>query len=117
MAIYKVSYETKLFEDRQGVETVTAPSKGAAMLAAQSAVHPDQRNVEPYHYFEPLSIVPKGEGVFEVAYKTRIERDVAGEIEVEATDAEKAVSKARFTVHQEFIPPKCFKAITVEERL
>ncbi len=115
MAKFKVWYETKLLEDRQGVETVEAPGKGAAMLAAQAKVHPDQRAVEPYHYFEPLRIVPRDDGRFDVEYKTRIEREVSGDIEVEAADADKALSKARFAVHQEFIPPKCFKAVRIEE--
>jgi len=115
MKKYKVSYETKLLEHKEGALTVAAESKGKAMLAAQAVVHPDQRSVEPYHYFEPLSIVPKGEGKFEVSYKTKIERDVSGEVEVEASDEDKALSKARFVVHQEFIPPKCFKALSITE--
>lgn len=115
MKKYKVSYETKLLENREGALTVAAESKGRAMLVAQALVHPDQRTVEPYHYFEPLVIVPKGEGMFEVSYKTKIEREVSGEIEVEASDADKALSKARLAVHQEFIPPKCFKALSITE--
>lgn len=115
MKKYRVSYETKILEDRQGVETVEADGKGEAMMAAQARAHPDQRAVEPYHYFEPLAIVPKGGRLFEVSYKTKVERELAGEIEVEAADPDKALSKARFAVHQDFIPPKYFKALTIEE--
>jgi len=50
-----------------------------------------------------------------VAFRTKIEKPVSGEVDVEATDADKAVSKARLAVHQEFIPPKCFRAVAVEE--
>ena len=115
MKTYKVSYETRMLEDREGSEVVAAPGKGRAMLAAQAVIHPDQRDDEPYHHFEPLSIIPLGGDSYEVRYKTKIERQVAGEVTVSAEDPDKAFAKARFAVHQEFIPPKCFKAVAVEE--
>jgi len=113
---FAVRYETKMLEDREGVEVVAAESKGRAMFAAQARVHPDAPGDEPVFYFEPLSIVPRPDGAtFEVAYRTKIEREVAGCVEVAAEDAGEARKKARFAVHQELIPPACFKALDVEE--
>jgi len=118
MKKYRVRYETKIQSDREGVEVVTASGKGQAMLAAQSRVHPGVRNDEPYFHFEPLTIrrlEGDGSDTYEVAYRTKVETDLAGEIEVAAEDADKAAAKARFAVHQELIPPRCFKALAVTE--
>jgi hypothetical protein len=113
---FAVSYETKMLEDREGVEIVAAESKGRAMFAAQARVHPEAPGDEPFFYFEPLTIVARPDGgTFEVAYRTKIERDVAGRVEVEAGDEAEAKRKARFAVHQELIPPACFRAVGVEE--
>ncbi|EFL49182.1 conserved hypothetical protein [Solidesulfovibrio fructosivorans JJ]] len=114
MPKYRVRYETRIMQGKEGTEVVTASGKGQAMLAAQAIVHPDQRRDEPYFHFEPLTIRPlEAEGTYAVAYRTKVETPLSGEVEVEATDADKAVSKARFAVHQELIPPKCFKALEV----
>ena len=115
MKRFAVRYETKLLEDREGVEVVAAESKGRAMFAAQARVHPEAPGDEPYFYFEPLSIVARPDGTFEVGYRTKVERDVAGQVEVAAGDADEARKKARFAVHKELIPPSCFKAVAVEE--
>lgn len=116
MKKYRVRYETRLFRDKEGVETVSAPGKGQAMLAAQARLHPNERADEPYFHFEPLTIrALDAPGTFEVAYRTKVEEAVAGEIEVAAEDAAKAAAKARFAVHQELIPPKCFRALEVVE--
>ncbi|WP_428558422.1 MAG: hypothetical protein ACP59X_11720 [Solidesulfovibrio sp. DCME] len=116
MKTYRVRYETRLFRDKEGVETVSAQGKGQAMLAAQARLHPNERADEPYFHFEPLTIrALDAPGTFEVAYRTKVEEEVAGEIEVAAEDADKAAAKARFAVHQELIPPKCFRALEVVE--
>ena len=115
MKKFLVRYETRIFKDRQGTEVVCAPGKGQAMLAAQARVHPDVRPDEPYFHFEPLTIRQVEPGRYEVAFRTKIEKPVSGEVDVEAADIDKAVSKARLAVHQELIPPKCFKAVAVEE--
>ncbi|QLA16837.1 hypothetical protein [Desulfolutivibrio sulfoxidireducens] len=116
MKRFCVSYETRMLEDRQGVEVVTAESKGRAMFAAQAVVHPEAPGDEPVFYFEPLSIVARADGkTFEVEYRTKVEREVSGQVRVEAEDAEQARKKARFTVHRELIPPACFRAVSVEE--
>ena len=116
MKTYRVRYETRLFRDKEGVETVSAPGKGQAMLAAQARLHPNERADEPYFHFEPLTIrAVEPAGRYEVAYRTRIEEQVSGEIDVAAETADKAVSKARLAVHQELIPPKCFKVLEVAE--
>jgi hypothetical protein len=113
---FAVRYETKMLEDREGVEVVAAESKGRAMFAAQGRVHPEAPGDEPYFYFEPLSIVPGASGgMYEVTYRTKVERDVAGQVEVAAADADEARKKARFAVHKELIPPSCFRAVAVEE--
>ncbi|UJX40329.1 hypothetical protein K9F62_16735 [Desulfovibrio sp. JY] len=114
MPKYRVRYETRIMQAKEGAEVVTATGKGQAMLAAQAIVHPDQRRDEPYFHFEPRTIRPlEPAGTYEVAYRTKVETPLSGEVEVEAADADKAVSKARFAVHQELIPPKCFKALEV----
>jgi hypothetical protein len=116
MKKYRVRYETRMLREREGVETVSAPGKGQAMLAAQARVHPGERADEPYFHFEPLTIrALDAPGTFEVAYRTKVEEPVSGEIEVAAEDAAKAAAKARFAVHQELIPPKCFQALEVVE--
>jgi hypothetical protein len=116
MKRYLVSYETKMLEDRQGVETREAESKGGAMFAAQAVVHPEAPGDEPVFYFEPLSIVPREDGkTYAVEYRTKVERAVSGQVEVEAEDAEQARKKARFAVHRELIPPTCFRAVSIEE--
>lgn len=114
MPKYRVRYETKIMQEKEGVEVVAASGKGQAMLAAQANVHPDQRRDEPYFHFEPLTIrALDSAGSYEVAYRTKVETPLSGEVEVEAADADKAVSKARFAVHRELIPPKCFKAVEI----
>ena len=116
MKRFAVRYETKMLEDREGMEVVAAESKGRAMFAAQARVHPEAPGDEPYFYFEPLSIVARpGGGTFEVTYRTKVERDVAGRVEVEAASEDEARKKARFAVHKELIPPSCFRALAVEE--
>lgn len=115
MKTYRVRYETKLLHDQEGVEVVAASGKGRAMLAAQARIHPGERADEPYFHFEPLTIRLLEEGIYEVAYRTKVEEPVAGEIEVTAENAEKAASKARFAVHKELIPPKCFRALDIIE--
>ncbi len=116
MKRFSVSYETKMLEDRQGVEVVVAESKGRAMFAAQAAVHPEARGDEPVFYFEPLSIVAREDGkTYAVEYRTKVEREVSGHVEVEAEDEEQARKKARFAVHRELIPPACFRAVSVAE--
>lgn len=118
MKKFRVRYETKIFKEREGTEVVAASGKGQAMFAAQALVHPDARRDEPYFHFEPLSIrrvEADGPDAYEVVYRTKIETDLAGEIEVAAEDAAKAAAKARFAVHQELIPPKSFKAVAVTE--
>ncbi|KHK03991.1 hypothetical protein [Desulfovibrio sp. TomC] len=116
MKKFRVRYETKLQETREGVEVVTASGKGQAMFAVQAMLHPTARTDEPYFYYEPLSIRPLDTPeTYEVSYRTKIEKAVSGDVEVAAEDAEKAVNKARFAVHQELIPPKCFKALDVVE--
>jgi len=116
MKKYRVRYETKILEGREGTEIVTATGKGQAMLAAQQRLHPDARPDEPYFHFEPLSIRPLAvPDSFEVHYRTKVAMDLTGTIEVEAETPDKAAAKARFTVHQELIPPKCFKAVEVVE--
>lgn len=116
MKKYRVRYETRMFREKAGVEIVAASGKGQAMLAAQARVHPGERPDEPYFHFEPLTIrLLEGEGTYEVAYRTKVEEPVSGEVEVAAEDADKAAAKARFAVHQELIPPKCFKALEVVE--
>jgi|GEM_PF-1254972 len=116
MKKYRVRYETKILEPVEGAEIVAASGKGQAMFAAQARIHPTARTDEPYFHFEPLSIrrldAPDS---YEVVYRSRVENDVAGEIDVTAEDAAKAAAKARFAVHQELIPPKCFKALEVVE--
>lgn len=114
MTKYRVRYETKLLHGLEGVETVSASGKGQAMLAVQALVHPGERPDEPYFHFEPLTIRQVEPGRYEVAYRTKVEKDVSGEVEVEAADVEKAAAKARFVVHQELIPPKGFRAVAVE---
>lgn len=116
MKKYRVRYETRVMRDQEGVEVVEASGKGQAMLAAQARVHPDQRADEPYFHFEPLTIrLLEAPSTYEVAYKTRIEEPVSGVVEVTAEGETKAASKARFAVHQELIPPKCFQAVEVVE--
>ncbi|WP_300164883.1 hypothetical protein [Solidesulfovibrio sp.] len=115
MKTYRVRYETRLMREREGVEVVAASGKGQAMLAAQARVHPDERADEPYFHFEPLTIRALDSGDYEVAYRTKVEEPVSGEIEVAAESPDKAAAKARFAVHQELIPPKCFKALEVVE--
>ena len=115
MKKFRIRYETRLLYGLEGTETVAASGKGQAMLAVQAMVHPDERLDEPYFHFEPLTIRQVEPGRYEVAFRTKIEKPVSGEVDVEAADADKAVSKARLAVHQEFIPPKCFKAVAVEE--
>jgi hypothetical protein len=115
MKTYRVRYETKLLHDQEGVEVVAASGKGQAMLAAQARIHPGERADEPYFHFEPLTIRLLEDGKYEVAYRTKVEEPVAGEIEVAAENAEKAASKARFAVHKELIPPKCFRALEIIE--
>ncbi len=116
MKKFRVRYETKIFEPREGTEIVHASSKGRAMLEAQKRLHPDERSDEPYFHFEPLAIEPLDTPeTFAVRYRTKVEAGLAGEIEVTAEDAAKAAAKARFAVHQELIPPKCFKALAVTE--
>jgi hypothetical protein len=116
MKKFRIRYETRMLHGLEGVETVAASGKGQAMLAVQALVHPDVRRDEPYFHFEPLTIRPVEAGRYEVAYRTKIEKEVSGEVEVAAEDADKAVAKARFAVHQELIPPKCFRAVSVEDR-
>ena len=115
MKTYRVRYETKLMRDQEGVEVVAASGKGQAMLAAQARIHPGERADEPYFHFEPLTIRLLEDGNYEVAYRTKVEEPAAGEIEVAAENAEKAAAKARFAVHKELIPPKCFKVISLKE--
>ncbi|EHJ46675.1 hypothetical protein DFW101_0658 [Solidesulfovibrio carbinoliphilus subsp. oakridgensis] len=118
MKKFLVRYETKIFKDREGTEVVSASGKGQAMLAAQARVHPDARPDEPYFHFEPLTIrrlEADGPDTYEVVYRTKVETELSGEIEVAAEDADKAAGKARFAVHQELIPPKAFKALAVTE--
>ncbi|MFZ5810562.1 MAG: hypothetical protein ACOY4F_00810 [Thermodesulfobacteriota bacterium] len=116
MKRYLVSYETKMLEDRQGVEMVEAESKGRAMFAAQAVVHPEAPGDEPVFYFEPLSIVAREDGkTYAVEYRTKVELDVSGQVEVEAEDEEQARKRARFAVHRELIPPTCFRAVSIEE--
>ncbi len=116
MKKYRVRYETRLLEDREGVEVVTAPGKGQAMFVVQARLHPKERTDEPYFHFEPLAIRRlEAPDAYEVTYRTKIETEVAGEIEVAAEDAGKAAAKARFAVHKELIPPKCFKAVEIVE--
>jgi hypothetical protein len=118
MKKFLVRYETRIFKDRQGTEVVCAPGKGQAMLAAQARVHPDVRPDEPYFHFEPLTIrrlEADGPDTYEVAYRTKVETELSGEVEVAAEDADKAANKARFAVHQELIPPRAFKALVVTE--
>ena len=114
MKKYRVRYETKLLEAREGVEVVAATGKGQAMFAVQAKLHPTARTDEPYFHYEPLSIRPlETPDTYEVSYRTKIEREVTGSVDVAAEDADKAANKARFAVHQELIPPKCFKALDV----
>lgn len=116
MKTFRVRYETRLMRAKEGVEVVVASGKGQAMLAVQALVHPELRNDEPYFHFEPLTIRPVDPaGSYEVAYRTKIEEEVAGEVDVAAEDADKAKAKARFAVHQELIPPKCFKVVAICE--
>ncbi|MYL83090.1 hypothetical protein GTA51_08065 [Desulfovibrio aerotolerans] len=116
MKKYRVRYETKLLEAREGIEVVAATGKGQAMFAVQAKLHPSARTDEPYFHYEPLSIRPlETPDTYEVSYRTKIEREVAGSVDVAAEDADKAANKARFAVHQELIPPKCFKALEVVE--
>lgn len=116
MKKYRVRYETRLLENREGVEVVTASGKGQAMFAVQAMLHPDVRADEPYFHFEPLAIRPlEKPDTYEVSYRTKIERAVSGDVDVAAEDADKAAAKARFAVHQELIPPKCFRAVDVAE--
>ena len=115
MPKYRVCYETKIMQDKEDAEVVTAPGKGQAMLAAQVRIHPGERADEPYFHFEPLTIRLLEDGKYEVAYRTKVEEPAAGEIEVAAENAEKAAAKARFAVHKELIPPKCFKVISLKE--
>jgi hypothetical protein len=116
MKKFRVRYETKMLEGREGVEVVAATGKGQAMLAAQARLHPTVRTDEPFFYFEPLAIRRlEAPDAYEVTYRTKVETEVSGEIEVTAEDAERAVAKARFAVHQELIPPKCFRAVDVVE--
>lgn len=116
MKKYRVRYETKMLEAREGVEVVQAPGKGQAMFAVQAKLHPNARTDEPYFHFEPLAIRPlETPGAYEVSYRTKIENAVSGDVEVAAEDADKAATKARFAVHQELIPPKCFRAVDVVE--
>jgi hypothetical protein len=116
MKKFRVRYETKMLEGREGVEVVSAAGKGQAMLAAQAKIHPSVRTDEPYFYFEPLTIrALEAPDTYEVAYRTKVETDLSGEIEVAAEDTDKAIAKARFAVHQELIPPKGFKALAVTE--
>lgn len=116
MKKYRVRYETKLLRDKEGVEVVAAAGKGQAMLAAQARIHPDERPDEPYFHFEPLTIrALETPDTFEVAYKTKVEEPISGEVEVAAETADKAAAKARFAVHRELIPPKCFKALEIVE--
>lgn len=113
MPTYCVRYETRILQDKEGTEVVTAPGKGQAMLAAQARVHPQERRDEPYFHFEPLTIRLLDAETYEVAYRTRVETPLSGEVEVEAENPDKAVAKARFAVHRELIPPKCFKAVDI----
>jgi len=116
MKKYRVRYETQVFEDREGTEVVSASGKGQAMLAAQQRIHPDVRPDEPYFHFEPLSIRPLAEpGTFEVRYRTKVASDRSGEVEILAASPEDAGKKARFAVHPELIPPRCFRAVTIVE--
>ena len=104
----------RIVADKEGIEIVSASGKGQAMLAAQHRIHPDERPDEPYFHFEPLAIRPLDEpGSFEVHYRTRIATDVSGEVDVRAASPEEAASEARFAVHKELIPPRCFKAVAV----
>lgn len=115
MKIYRVRYETAFVEDREGTEIVSASGKGQAMLAAQSRVHPDVRPDEPYFHFDPISIRPLDTpGTFEVRYRTKINIPRSGVIDIEAETPEEAASKARFAVHPELIPPRCFRAVAVD---
>jgi len=114
MKKFRVRYETKILTPREGTEVVTASGKGPAMFAVQALLHPTARNDEPYFHFEPLSIrLLEAPDTYEVVYRTKIETDLAGEIEVAAETEEKAAAKARFAVHQELIPPKCFRALEI----
>lgn len=116
MKKYRVRYETKVLSAREGTEVVSADGKGQAMLAAQARIHPSVRTDEPYFHFEPLTIRRlEAPEAYEVTYRTKVETDLAGEIEVAAEDEEKAVAQARLAVHRELIPPKCFKALAVTE--
>ena len=116
MKKYRVRYETKILTPVEGTEVVTASGKGQAMFAVQARLHPTVRNDEPYFHFEPLTIRKlETPDAYEVVYRSKVETDLAGEIEVAADDAAKAVAKARFAVHQELIPPACFKATEVVE--
>jgi hypothetical protein len=116
MKKFRVRYETKILESREGVERVAASGKGQAMLAAQAKIHPNVRTDEPYFHFEPLTIrLLDTPDTYEVAYRTKVETEKSGDIEVAAEDADKAAAKARFAVHQELIPPKDFKALAVTE--
>jgi len=116
MKTYRVRYETQFFENRQGTEIVSASSKGQAMLAAQRRIHPNERSDEPYFHFEPLSIRPlETPGTFEVRYRTKVATDASGEVEVTAATPKEAASKARFAVHPELLPPRCFRAVLIAE--
>lgn len=116
MKKYRVRYETRIFEDREGTETVSASGKGQAMLTAQRRIHPDVRADEPYFHFEPLSIRPlEPPGTFAVRYRTKIGTDRSGEVVVTAATPKEAASKARFAVHPELIPPRCFRAMCITE--
>lgn len=116
MKKFRIRYETRLLEAREGVEVVAASGKGQAMFAVQAKLHPTARTDEPYFHYEPLAIRPlDAPDTYEVSYRTKIEKAVSGDVEVAAEDADKAVAKARFAVHQELIPPKCFRAVEIVE--
>ena len=116
MKTYRVRYETQLEQEKEGTEIVSASGKGQAMLAAQQRIHPDMRPDEPYFHFEPLSIRPlETPGTFAVHYRTRVGTPRSGVIDIQAASVQEAASKARFAVHPELIPPRCFNAVEIVE--